>query len=88
MGLISFAMDANPVLGPIPGIGNFYVGVNFHSGGFGYNPVAGMLLSEYAVVGETSIDVEAFLPERFAKIDTEAYLSEPRTHHEMGIKCH
>ena len=88
VGLISFAMDANPVLGPIPGIGNFYVGVNFHSGGFGYNPVAGMLLSEYAVVGETSIDVESFRPERFSKIDTGAYLSEPRTHHEMGIKRH
>lgn len=88
VGLISVAMDANPVLGPIPEISNFYVGVNFHSGGFGYNPVAGMLLSEHVVVGKTTINVDAFLPERFAKIDTEAYLSEPRAHHEMGIKRH
>ena len=88
VGLISFAMDSNPVIGPVPGISGFYVGVNFHSGGFGYNPVAGMLLSEYVVDGETSIDVDAFLPDRFAEVDTEAYLSTPLKHHEMGQKRH
>ena len=87
-GLISLAMDVNPVIGPVPGVGGFYVGVNFHSGGFGYNPVAGMLLAEYVVDGAASIDVDAFLPCRFADVDTETFLSTPLRHHEMGQRRH
>jgi len=87
-GLISFAMDANPVIGPVPGLHGAYVGVNFHSGGFGYNPVAGMLLSEYVVDGKTSIDVDDFLPSRFADVDVDDFLSTPLRHHDMGKKRH
>jgi len=88
VGLISFAMDSNPVIGPVPGLGNMYVGVNFHSGGFGYNPVAGMLLSEYVVSGKTSVDVDAFLPDRFACVDTASYQSVPLKHNEILQKRH
>ena len=88
VGLISFAMDSNPVIGPVPGLGNMYVGVNFHSGGFGYNPVAGMLLSEYVISGKTSVDVDAFLPDRFACVDTASYQSVPLKHHEILQKRH
>ena len=88
VGLISFAADANPVIGPVPGVDGLYVGVNFHSGGFGYNPVAGMLLAEYVADGGTSIDVDAFLPSRFSGVDTDAYLATPMKHHDMGRKRH
>jgi len=88
VGLISFAMDSNPVIGPVPGLGNFYIGVNFHSGGFGYNPVAGLLLSEYVVNGKTSVDVDSFLPDRFACVDTESYQSMPLKHHDILQKRH
>ena len=88
VGLISFAMDSNPVIGPVPGLGNMYVGVNFHSGGFAYNPVAGMLLSEYVVSGKTSVDVDAFLPDRFACVDTASYQSVPLKHNEILQKRH
>ncbi len=65
IGLLTFAMDGEPILGPIGKIPGFYVGVAFHSGGFAYNPVAGLLLAEYVVDGKTSIDIRAFSPDRF-----------------------
>ncbi len=46
----------------MPGL---FVGTAFHSGGFAYNPVAGMLLAELVVDGVTGIDVSAFSPDRF-----------------------
>ena len=41
VGLISFAMDGEPILGSVPELPGLLVGASFHSGGFGYNPVAG-----------------------------------------------
>jgi glycine/D-amino acid oxidase-like deaminating enzyme len=75
VGLIAFSVDGEPVLGPLEAFPGLLVGCAFHSGGFAYNPVAGELLAEYAVKGQTSIDVSAFSPQRFVSTDVEEYLA-------------
>lgn len=75
VGLITFASDGEPILGPIARLPGLFVGVAFHSGGFAYNPVAGMLLAEYIADGTTSIDVSAFSPDRFDPQEAAAYLA-------------
>lgn len=75
VGLIAFSVDGEPVLGPLEQFPGLLVGCAFHSGGFAYNPVAGQLLAELAATGQTSIDVSAFSPQRFATVDVEEYLA-------------
>ena len=74
VGLISFAKDGEPIVGSVPGLPGLLVGASFHSGGFGYNPVAGMLLAELATQGKTALDIAAFSPARFETAATDAYL--------------
>ena len=88
VGLISITRDATPVIGPVPGISGLFVGSNFHSGGFAYNPVAGQLIAEHVVDGETSIDSKRYLPERFKGFDTESYLQNNFTIEGMKFKRH
>lgn len=76
VGLLTFSSDGEPVLGPVGALPGLFVGVAFHSGGFAYNPVSGMLLAEYVSAGRTSIDVSAFSPDRFAASETAQYLNE------------
>lgn len=73
VGLLTFAMDGEPILGPVRRIPGFYVAVAFHSGGFAYNPVAGFLMAEYVADGKTSIDIRAFSPDRFDTAETAEY---------------
>jgi len=75
VGLLSFSVDGEPIVGPIPEFEGLFVGVSFHSGGFSYNPATGLFLAEYVVRGKPSIDLTAFLPERFNQSETEDYLS-------------
>lgn len=75
VGLISFSMDGEPILGPVRATPGLFVGLAFHSGGFSYNPVAGLLLAEFVSEGKTSIDVTAFSPDRFAAGPTDEYLT-------------
>jgi glycine/D-amino acid oxidase-like deaminating enzyme len=88
VGLVSLAYDVNPVIGPVPGVDGLYVGTNFHSGGFAYNPVSGLLLAEHMVDGGTRFDTTAYSPSRFDGFDTEAFLSEPIMHSAMGRVRH
>ena len=88
VGLISITRDATPVIGPIPGIIGLFVGSNFHSGGFAYNPVAGQLIAEHVVDGETSIETKRYLPERFKGFDTKSYLRNSMTIEDMKFKRH
>lgn len=74
VGLISFALDGEPILGAVPEIPGLLLGASFHSGGFGYNPVAGLLLAELATKGETELDIRDFSPARFDSISSDAYL--------------
>jgi sarcosine oxidase, subunit beta len=75
VGLLSFSMDGEPILGPLPGVEGLLMGCCFHSGGFSYNPAMGLFLAEYATTGTTSLDVSAFLPSRFAVNETTEYLT-------------
>lgn len=75
VGLLSFSMDGEPILGPFGGMEQLFVGVCFHSGGFSYNPASGYYLAEFVAKGETSIDLTAFSPDRFSATDTSAYLA-------------
>lgn len=75
VGLISFAMDGEPVLGAAPQLPGLLLGASFHSGGFAYNPVAGKLLAELALTGYTGLDIAAFSPARFSAAATDAYLN-------------
>ncbi len=83
VGLISYPIDLVPNIGPVDALPGLYLGTNFCSGGFGYHPVAGLLLSEYIVDGQTQIDVSSFLPDRFKDFDTEAYLEQEISQREM-----
>jgi len=76
VGLLTFAMDGEPVLGPVGRIPGLFIGVAFHSGGFAYNPVSGLLLAEFVADGRTSVDVSAFSPDRFDPVETASYLAE------------
>lgn len=75
VGLISFAIDGEPLLGPVRSMPGLYIGASFHSGGFAYNPAAGQLLAEFVFDGTPSIDVHAFSPERFDQKTTDTYLA-------------
>ena len=88
VGLISLAHDVKPVIGPVPGVDGLFVGAHFHSGGFAYNPVSGLLIAEHVVDGGTSIDSEMYSPARFGSIDTDAFLAAPIMHDEMGVVRH
>ena len=88
VGLISLAYDVKPVIGPVPGVDGLYVGAHFHSGGFAYNPVSGLLIAEHVVDGQTSIDSEMYSPARFGSVDTDAFLAAPIMHDDMGRVRH
>jgi glycine/D-amino acid oxidase-like deaminating enzyme len=75
IGLLTFSIDGEPILGPIAQLPGFYTGLAFHSGGFAYNPAAGTLLAEFVADGRTSIDVSAFSPDRFDPRDVDEYLA-------------
>lgn len=75
VGLISFSMDGEPILGAAPGLPGLFLGAAFHSGGFAYNPVAGKLLADLATRGETELDIAAFSPARFTAAATDGYLN-------------
>lgn len=75
VGLLSFSMDGEPILGPVGKVENLFVGVCFHSGGFAYNPATGFYLAEFVAKGAASLDLAAFSPDRFGAAETAAYLA-------------
>ncbi|MBW7893174.1 MAG: FAD-binding oxidoreductase, partial [Chitinophagaceae bacterium] len=75
-GLLTFSMDGEPILGPVAEVPGLFVGVAFHSGGFAYNPVSGLLLAELVTDGKTSVNIDAFSPSRFSNEQTEKYLAQ------------
>lgn len=67
VGLLSFSGDEEPILGELA-LGLLVAG-SFHSGGFAYNPVVGLLLAEMALGEATSVDLRTFAPTRFLERD-------------------
>ena len=84
-GLLSFSADGEPVLGPVERFPGLYVGVAFHSGGFAYNPAAGVLLAGCVADGRPEIDIGDFSPDRFDPRETEAYNRTRITHGEYSL---
>lgn len=74
VGLLSFSIDGEPIIGSMPHLDGLLIGASFHSGGFAYNPVAGLLLAELAVDGQTQLDIGDFSPTRFDANTTSDYL--------------
>lgn len=88
VGLLTFSMDGEPVLGPVAALPGLYIGVAFHSGGFAYNPVVGELLAELVLDGRTRLNIEAFSPDRFPADEVEAYLAATVTQRNLVRRRH
>jgi len=88
VGLLAFSSDGEPILGPVASLPGFYVAVAFHSGGFAYNPAAGLLVAEYVADGRTTIDVRTFSPDRFEAAETEAFLATSIAQHDIARRRH
>jgi sarcosine oxidase subunit beta len=88
VGLLTFSMDGEPILGPVAALPGFYVGVAFHSGGFAYNPAAGLLLAEYVANDRVTIDLRAFSPDRFAREEIDHYLATTLAQKEVFRRRH
>ncbi|MBI1918713.1 MAG: FAD-binding oxidoreductase [Planctomycetes bacterium] len=88
VGLITFSLDLEPILGPVAALPGLFVGVAFHSGGFAYNPASGLLLAEFVADGRTCSDVAAFSPDRFNQQETRAYLGRTVLQRDAGRRRH
>ncbi len=76
-GPFAFAPDGNPLIGPVPGLRNFFVAVGVMAG-FCQGGGVGLCLAEWIIEGEPSIDVFAMDVARFGPFATAGY-----THHKV-----
>lgn len=88
VGLLSFSIDGEPIIGSMPELDGLLIGASFHSGGFAYNPVAGLLLAELAVDGQTQLDIGDFSPTRFDSHATSDYLKSRVTQKDAVSRRH
>jgi dimethylglycine dehydrogenase len=88
VGLLTFSMDGEPILGPLAAVPGLILGLAFHSGGFAYNPGTGELLAEYVSQGRTSIDVSSWSPNRFDPRETSDYLQEVLRQKDIAKRRH
>ena len=88
VGLIAFSMDGEPILGPIVQIPGLFLGAAFHSGGFAYNPVVGLLLAQMVLDGQTEIDLKAFAVDRFPPAQIDSYVDETITQAQVLRRRH
>jgi glycine oxidase len=66
-GFRPWAPDSRPILGPWPGIDNLWVATAHYREGILLAPITAQLMTEWIVGGAPSIDLDEFLPDRFAK---------------------
>lgn len=65
-GLYDVTPDANPILGPVPGLRGFLMAAGFSGHGFMHSPATGQLVAEMIIDGcAHTIDVSPFSIERF-----------------------
>lgn len=74
-GAIAYTPDGSPIIGPAPGLKNFWLNEG-HSFGVTAAGGAGWQLAEWIVEGEPSIDMMGVDPRRFGPYATEGYLRE------------
>ncbi len=66
-GLYDVTPDANPILGPVPGVEGFIMAAGFSGHGFMHSPATGQLVAEMLVDGRAhTIDVSCYSLQRFA----------------------
>ncbi len=71
-GPFAFAPDGNPLIGPVPGVRNFYVACAVMAG-FCQAGGVGLCLAEWIIEGEPSIDVFAMDVARYGGFATHGY---------------
>lgn len=74
-GAIAYTPDGSPIIGPAPGLKNFWLNEG-HSFGITAAGGAGWQLAEWIVDGEPTIDMMGVDPRRFGPYATEGYLRE------------
>ncbi len=74
-GAICYTPDGSPIIGPAPGLKNFWLNEG-HSFGITAAGGAGWQLAEWIVDGEPTIDMMGVDPRRFGPYATEGYLIE------------
>ncbi|NTJ42475.1 FAD-dependent oxidoreductase [Agrobacterium larrymoorei] len=72
-GAIAYTPDGNPIVGPAPGLKNFWLNEG-HSFGITAAGGAGWQLAEWIVDGEPTLDLTGVDPRRFGPHATEGYL--------------
>ncbi len=72
-GAICYTPDGSPIIGPAPGLKNFWLNEG-HSFGITAAGGAGWQLAEWIVDGEPTIDMLGVIPQRFGPYATKAYL--------------
>jgi glycine/D-amino acid oxidase-like deaminating enzyme len=65
-GLPTVTADGRPLVGPVPGLRNFYLATGCNVGGLSTSPGFGELLAEWMVAGEPPVDCSLLAPARFA----------------------
>jgi 4-methylaminobutanoate oxidase (formaldehyde-forming) len=65
-GLPTVTADGRPLVGPAPGLRNFYLATGCNVGGLSTSPGFGELLAEWMVAGEPPMDCAPLDPARFA----------------------
>lgn len=74
-GAIAYTPDGNPIIGPAPGLKNFWLSEG-HSFGITAAGGGGWQLAEWIVEGEPTIDMSGVDPRRYGSYATESYLIE------------
>ena len=72
-GAIAYTPDGNPIIGPAPGLPNFWLSEG-HSFGVTAAGGAGWQLAEWIAEGEPTIDMSGVDPRRYGNYATESYL--------------
>jgi len=74
-GAIAYTPDGNPIVGPAPGLKNFWLNEG-HSFGITAAGGAGWQLAEWMIDGEPTVDMMGVDPRRFGPYATRGYLKE------------
>jgi dimethylglycine dehydrogenase len=74
-GAIAYTPDGNPIVGPAPGLKNFWLNEG-HSFGITAAGGAGWQLAEWMIDGEPTVDMMGVDPRRFGSYATRGYLRE------------
>ncbi len=67
-GTLDMTPDRIPIIGPVDGIGGYFLAAGFSGHGFCIGPIVGRLLTEWLLDGAPSLSLDAFQYARFAAL--------------------